>query len=613
MAHVLVLNAGSTSLKADVLDPHTGDRIRRVRIERVGASDATAAIDAGPPESAQAEDLSQAVALALRLLGDATASVCAVGHRVVHGGERFTVPTRLDDDVVQGIETLTSLAPLHQPGNLAGIRAARALRPDIPHIAVFDTAFHATLPRRARHYALPTDLAEAHGIRRYGFHGPSHQLTAQRVADHLGADLRDLRIITCHLGGGASLCAVEHGRSIDTSMGMTPLEGLVMGTRAGDVDAGVLLHLMRAEGLDADGLDDVLNRESGLKGLSGLSPDLRDIEAAAAEGDEAARLAIQVFAHRVRRYLGAYAVDMDGVDAIAFTGGIGENSALMRHRILQRLDVLGARIDEDRNRAVRVGPTARVAPIHDDTSRVQLLVVEADEALSIGRQTWKIAEKLHEVTPQRTIPIAVSARHVHLTQEAVEALFGPGHTLTPRNPLSQPGQFACEETVDVVGPRRTIEGVRVLGPTRPGCQVEVSRTDEFFLGVDAPVRLSGDLRGTPGITLRGPAGTLTLTEGLICALRHIHMTPEDAVAFGVQDRDVVEVEVTGGQRSLIFGDVVVRVKDSYALEMHVDTDEANAAELPRLGEGRIYADTPGRALLRRRDTRHDPTVGSDAS
>lgn len=603
---ILVINAGSTSLKADVLHPATGVRTRQVRVERVGEPSAFIHVDDREPMEASVPDATAAVDLALRHLGDALSDVRAVGHRVVHGGETFTAPTLVDDTVLDGISALSPLAPLHQPGNLAGLRAARAALPDVPHVAVFDTAFHATLPARARHYALPADLAQRHGIRRYGFHGPSHQLTAERVAAHLGTDPRELRLITCHLGGGASLCAVEYGRSVDTTMGMTPLEGLVMGTRAGDIDAGVLLHLMRAEGLDADALDDLLNRRSGLAGLSGGRADLRDIEARAGEGDEAARLAIQVFAHRVRRYLGAFTVDMGGVDAIAFTAGIGEHSALMRHRILQRLDGLGARLDEDANRDAVVSSAAPVAAIHDPSSRVKLFVVHGDEALSIARQTWRIAEQLDTVSDARPIPIAVSARHVHLTQAAVEALFGPGHTLTPRNPLSQPGQFACEETVDVIGPKRTIEGVRVLGPTRPGCQVEVSRTDEFFLGVDAPVRLSGDLKGTPGITLRGPAGTLTLTSGLICALRHIHMTPDDARAYGVQDRDVVEVEVTGSGRSLVFGDVIVRVSPKFALEMHVDTDEANAAELPRQAEGRIYTETSGRALLRRRDTRYDP-------
>jgi acetate kinase len=235
---------------------------------------------------------------------------------------------------------------------------------------------------------------------------------------------------------------------------------------------------------------------------------------------------------------------------------------------------------------------------------VHLLVVRTDEAHAIAAQTAALVAEADRVAAPRTIPIAVSARHIHLTQAAVEALFGAGHTLTPRNPLSQPGQFACEETLDVIGPKRTLERVRVLGPVRPGCQVEVSRTDEFFLGLDAPVRASGDTKSSPGVTLRGPAGTLTIPEGVICAWRHIHMHPTDAAAFGVKDKDVVEVEVNAGPRRLTFGDVLVRVSDQFALEMHIDTDEANAAELNSGAPGELAA-TPGEATLLRRSPRFD--------
>ena len=564
---VLVVNCGSSSIKLAVVE--AGRRVAETRLERV-------------------DDPVEALASALP---DLAKGIDAVGHRVVHGGETFAAPTVLDDDVVATLTTLVPLAPLHLPANLAGIAAARALLPSVPHVAVFDTAFHATLPRRARAYALPKELAAAYGIRRYGFHGPSHAFVARRAAAFLGEDLADLRIITCHLGNGASVCAVEYGRSVETSMGMTPLEGLVMGTRAGDVDAGVLIHLLR-RGLDVDGLDVVLNEQSGLLGLSGVSNDLRDLEA----GDDDARFALQVFAHRVRKYIGAYAVVMGGVDAIVFTGGIGENSASMRHRIAQRLDFLGARFDEDRNRDVHLDPASPVASLSAG-GRCALLAVATDEAVAIAADVEPVV-RAAPVGPG-TIPIAISARHVHLTDEAVATLFGPGHQLTPRAPLSQPGQFACEETVTVVGPRRRLERVRVIGPTRPGCQVEVSRTDEFFLGVDAPVRNSGDTKNSPGCTLIGPAGSLTLTEGLICARRHIHMHPDDAERFGVRDRDVVEVAVDSDGRDLIFGDVLVRVKPSYRLEMHLDTDEANAAEL-RSGDQAVLADTGRVASLRKR-------------
>jgi len=597
---VLVVNAGSSSLKLDVLDPDSGERVVSARVERVGTPESCVGWNGDDPTPLPAQDHGQALAAVLPTLLERAGELGAVGHRVVHGGESFDAPTRIDDSVVQTIQALSELAPLHNPANAAGIRAARELLPDLLHVAVFDTAFHSTLPRRARAYAIDQDVAVREGIRRYGFHGPSHEWVAHQAADWLDADLRDLRLITCHLGNGASVCAVEYGRSIETSMGMTPLEGLAMGTRSGDIDPGALLHLLR-QGWSIDELDHLLNRESGLAGLSERGHDLRDIERAASQGDEACRLAIHVYAHRVRKYVGAYAAVMGGVDGIVFTAGIGENSALVRHRVCQRLEFLGAHLSEQANRDARVSEQAPVAALHAPRSRVHLLAVRTDEARAIAGATARLASEADKVAPL-TIPVAVSARHVHLTHEAVEALFGPGHTLTPYRPLSQPGQFACEEKVDLVGPKRTIEGVRILGPTRPACQVEISRTDEFFLGVDAPVRNSGDVKNTPGIVLVGPAGRLELSEGLICARRHIHMTPDDAERFGVKDRDVVEVAIDSEDRNLIFGDVLVRVKDSYALEMHIDTDEANAAEVRGRMEGSLV-ETGASAIIQRRATR----------
>lgn len=578
---VVVVNCGSTSLKAAVLDPETGERFASVHVERIG--------DAVPDHGAA---LAQAVD---QLPGE----VDAVAHRVVHGGETFVAPTRIDPVVIEALEGVVPLAPLHVPANLSGIRAALEVWPDVPHVAVFDTAVHASLPRRARTYALPKELAEKHAIRRYGFHGPSHQWVARRAADWLGQDLTELRIITCHLGGGCSVTAWDGGASVETSMGLTPLEGLVMATRSGDVDPGALLALARAEGLDLDGLDRLLNRESGLKGLGG-SADLRDLEQKAEEGDDAARLAIAVFAHRVRKYIGAYAAVLGGVDAIVFTAGIGENGAAMRGRIAQGFEYLGARLDLDGNRTAAVSQQDDVAAIHQERSRCALLVVKTDENRALAQDAAEVVlghDRIGEAPP---IPVKISARHVHLTQEHVEALFGEGHTLTPRADLGQPGQYVCEERVTIVGPKRSIERVGIIGPTRPGTQVEISRTDEFHLGVDAPVRLSGDHRNTPGITLRGPAGEVTTDSGLICAWRHIHMRPQDAELYGVKHGDLVEVALDTESRDLVLRDVLVRVKSSYALEMHIDTDEANAADLGRNAVG-MLADTKGSARLTRRD------------
>ncbi len=605
--HILVINCGSSSIKADIRDHFSGRYVAEMEIERIGQPDSLLTLN-GESETLEGPlSHGDALGVALPRLLDGLSPdtpIRGVGHRVVHGGEKFSHPVRITDEVEAALDEISSLAPLHNPANLAGIRGARSVLPDVPHVAVFDTAFHATLPRRARSYALPHDITDKAGIRRYGFHGISHAYVAQKAADFLDSDLRDLRLITCHLGNGASLCAVEYGRSIETSMGMTPLEGLVMGTRAGDIDAGVLLHLQRHHGYDTEALDDLLNRKSGLAGLSGRTNDMRDILEQAAEGDEDCRMAIQVFAHRVRKYIGAYAAVMGGADAVVFTAGIGENSAILRHRIAQRLDFMGARLHEDRNREARVNRDNPVERVSTANSRCHLLAIQTDESRAIAEAASKLIMESDRLQDSRSIPVAISARHLHVQQETVEKLFGEGYQLTPRNDLSQPGQWAAEETVKVIGPRNSFPSVRILGPPRNLDQVEISRTDEFFLGIDAPVRASGDIENTPGIILEGPAGRVELKNGVICALRHIHMTPDDADYFGVQDRDIVEVAITGGERDLVFGDVLIRVSPSFALEMHIDTDEGNAANLGRGAEGTLVC-TAGRATLTRRRTTYD--------
>ncbi len=600
---ILVINCGSSSIKASIIDHLTGVREGDLRIQRLGGEGSTLEVN-GVSEPLSAKDHQEALSIAIpKLLEKFDGELAAVGHRVVHGGDQFQKPTIIDDEVEKVIESLFKIAPLHNPPNLAGIRAAKALL-DCPHIAVFDTAFHSTLPKRAKTYAIDTKIAASLGLRRYGFHGISHEYVSQEAAKFMESDRRDLRIITCHLGNGCSVTAVEYGRSVETSMGMTPLEGLVMGTRSGDLDPGVILELFRS-GKTVDEVDEILNRKSGLTGLSGIGNDLRDIEERASEGDENCRLAIQVFAHRVRKYIGAYAAVMGGVDAIVFTAGIGENSVMMRHRIAQRLDFLGAIFWEDHNRDVSLSVENPVAEISTRNSRCRLLVVKTDEEKHIAIDAAKLVLEMNTTKGDLVIPVAVSARHIHLTQETVEALFGEGYQLTERNPLSQPGQFACNETVSIVGPKRTLEKVRILGPTRPKNQVEISRTDEFFLGIDAPVRASGDVDNSPGCTLIGTDDRrVELKQGVICAWRHIHMQPEDAEKFGVQDRDVVEIAIQSNGRKLTFGDVLVRVKSSYKLEMHIDTDEGNAAELSRGAEG-MLVNTEGLASMRARLTKYD--------
>ncbi len=605
---ILIVNCGSSSLKGAVLDHASGARHASIKVERIGEPEPRMRINHGDWESIQADGHKLALEIGLSRLVAALPDdikVDAVAHRVVHGGDAFDRPTVIDEDVEAAIEENFVLAPLHNPANLAGIKAAQQILPDVPHVAVFDTAFHSTLPNRAKNYAIPKSYAAEHRIRRYGFHGNSHHYVALKAAEYMEADERDLRIITCHLGNGCSVAAVEFGRSVETSMGMTPLEGLVMGTRVGDIDPGILLTMLR-NGMDVDELDRFLNKECGLAGLSGVGNDMRDIEERAADGDDACRQAIQVFSHRVRKYIGSYAAVMGGVDAIVFTAGIGENSSQARHRIAQRLEYMGAVLDEDANRDASVDKFDNpVAEISSRNSRVRILVVATDEQFQIAKDAANHLIEEQRSHGELTIPVAVSARHVHLTQEAVEGLFGEGYQLTERNPLSQPGQFACNETVTVVGPKRQLERVRILGPTRSKNQVEISRTDEFYLGIDAPVRASGDVANSPGCTLIGTDGrTVELKEGVICAWRHIHMTPEDAELFGVQDRDVVEVAVSSGGRDLVFGDVLVRVKSSYKLEMHIDTDEGNAAELSKGAEGALIS-TDQSAHLTRRRTKYD--------
>ncbi len=509
----------------------------------------------------------------------------AIGHRVAHGGAKFREPQIINTEVIKDIEDCVPLAPLHNPPALAGIKVASEAWPNVPQVAVFDTAFHQTIPERATTYAVPEEWRKT-GLRRYGFHGTSHKYVMMRVAEELKTSPAQLRIISCHLGNGASVCAIERGVSVDNSMGMTSLEGLVMGTRSGDVDPGIFAYLKRTLGLTIEQIEDALYKKSGLAALSGLGRDMCDIEKQAAEGNKKAQLAIQVYAYRARKYIGAYAAVMGGVDVIAFTGGIGENSASMRKRICERFDYLGLDFDDDKNTSVKL--TDSEAPqIQRDNSRVRVIVTQTREQWMIAQETARIlALKKSPAETLPPIPVAVSAHHVHLTQASVEQLFGKGHQLHIHNNLSQPGYWAAEETVDVIGPRGEIKGVRVLGPCRDANQIEIAETEAYKLGIDAPVRLSGDTGGTPVVTLRGSAGSIQ-TEGLIVAKRHIHMNSKDAEKRGLKHGDQVEVAIQSDGRDLVFRDVSIRVDPHVITEMHIDTDEANAAHIKHGGIGEL--------------------------
>ncbi|HEY7639850.1 MAG TPA: acetate/propionate family kinase [Steroidobacteraceae bacterium] len=366
---IFVLNCGSSSIKSAIIDSAQRRRLCDVRVENADTQGFSAAV---------AQVLEE-----LRSRGGQHGQPDAFAHRIVHGGERFLRPTRIDDHVLAEIEQLNDLAPLHNPPALAAIQQARTAYPRTPHIAIFDTAYHATLPRHAREYALQQDLRQRFGIRRYGFHGISHAHVMHSVAAYVGVPAAELRIISCHLGNGASAAAIEHGRSVDTSMGMTPLEGLVMGTRAGDLDPGILLHVLQSGAVDAKDLDSVLNKQSGMEGLAGTN-DMREIDRRAAAGDQTARLALEIYAYRVRKYIGAYAAVMGGVDAIAFTGGVGENSASIREACSQRLEFLGAELDPQRNRSAQPDAATGCCEISRAGSRTRLLVVRADEEMAMA-------------------------------------------------------------------------------------------------------------------------------------------------------------------------------------------------------------------------------------
>lgn len=385
---VLVINSGSSSVKFQVVDVDRADGVLHGIVERIGESDATVAVTyrgETTERTLEIADHDAALRTAFETMAEAglslaDAGVTAVGHRVVHGGTVFSEPTLIDDDVVATVDRLGALAPLHNPANVKGIEVARRELPDVPQVAVFDTAFFHALPAAASTYAIDRDVAREHDIKRYGMHGTSHEYVSGRVAEFLERDPVSLNQIVLHLGNGASASAVRGGAAVDTSMGLTPLEGLVMGTRSGDIDPGIVMHLRRSADLDVDGIDTLLNRRSGIKGLSGVT-DFRELRRLVDEGDDDARLAFDVYIHRLRKYLGAYMIGLGRVDVVTFTAGVGENSPEVRAAALADLENYGIVLDEERN-AVR-SKDARV--ISADSSAVTVLVVPTNEELAIAR------------------------------------------------------------------------------------------------------------------------------------------------------------------------------------------------------------------------------------
>ena len=399
MAYALVLNSGSSSIKFQIVDPTASASDRPFvtgLVERIGEPNGRISIkiEGRHVESNMPiRDHRGGLMLAIAMLdangaGPTAVDIIACGHRVVHGGNTFSAPVLVDDEVVEQIRELVPLAPLHNAANVDGIEVARDLLPDVPHIAVFDTGFFTDLPAAAANYAIDLDVARQHQIRRYGFHGTSHEFIAREVADHLGQSVEELNQIVLHLGNGASVSAIRGGQAQDTTMGLTPLEGLVMGTRSGDIDPGVIFHLYRTAGMDIDAIDDLLNRRSGVKGLSGIN-DFRVLHEKMDEGDEKAKLAYDVYIHRLRRYIGAYMITLGRVDTITFTAGVGENDATVRTNSLADLENFGIKVDEEKNQN---GSGPRIISTEDSATKV--LVVPTNEELAIAQKSAAIAESL---------------------------------------------------------------------------------------------------------------------------------------------------------------------------------------------------------------------------
>ncbi len=395
---ILLLNCGSSSVKYQVIDATSEAVLATGLIQKIGLPEGTLdhTVAPGTPDEHRAHidqaipDHTEALRLMTRAFGEygpSLAEVKAVGHRTVHGGERFRRTVRIDDAVIQGLRDLSPLAPLHNPPGIAGIEAAMAALPNVPHVAIFDTAFFSTLPAEAYTYAIDAELAAKHGIRKYGFHGTSHSYVSKKVAEVLGRDLEELNQIVCHLGNGASISAIRGGVAIETSMGLTPLQGLVMGTRPGDVDPGLHAFLAR-EGMTIDEIDTMLNKKSGLSGMTGGTSDFRDLDARIEAGDEAARLAYDVYVHRLVSYIGSYLALLGGVDVLVFTAGVGENAVNVRESVCDRLAPLGFLLDDDANGVRSKQPRV----ISQEGSPVTIMVVPTNEELMMARETVAVLD-----------------------------------------------------------------------------------------------------------------------------------------------------------------------------------------------------------------------------
>ncbi|MCD6179723.1 MAG: acetate kinase [Bacteroidales bacterium] len=397
---IIVLNCGSSSIKYQLFDMPSQQVIAKGLVDKIGLKGSL--IDHEREDGAHAIlegeilDHKQGIEYVLGvLLSEKYGSIKeleeidAVGHRVVHGGERYGESVRINESVTNTLEEMIDLAPLHNPPNLDGINAITELLPEVPQVGVFDTAFHQTMPKHSFLYGIPYSLYKKHGVRRYGFHGSSHKFVSKKAAEFLNKPMSELNIITCHLGNGASIAAIQKGKSIDTSMGMTPIEGLIMGTRSGDLDIGALFHIIKKEKIDLATANTLINKHSGMLGISGVSSDMRDIEKAAEEGNERAQCSLKMYQYRIKKYIGSYAAAMGGVDTIVFTGGIGENDWLTRQNSVQGLEFMGVELDKSKNTGMR----GKTMDISTDSSKVKILVIPTNEELVIASDTFEILDK----------------------------------------------------------------------------------------------------------------------------------------------------------------------------------------------------------------------------
>ncbi len=394
---ILVLNCGSSSIKYALYNMDDKSVMTSGGAERVGLDEAFVKVKM--PDGTKKKVMhdipehTEGVKFIFSLLTDPEIGVIksldeidAVGHRMVHGGEKFNKSVVLTDEVLDVFKSVSDLAPLHNPANLKGVQAVSELMPGLPQVGVFDTAFHQTMPAHSYLYAIPYELYEKYGVRRYGFHGTSHRYVSQRVCEFLGVNYGEKRIITCHIGNGGSVAAVENGKCVDTSMGLTPLEGLMMGTRSGDIDGGAVTFLEKKLGLDADGMSNLLNKKSGVLGITGISSDMREIDDAVANGDERAKLALDMYNYRIKKYVGAYAAAMGGCDIIVFTAGVGENQYQMREAVCENMEYMGVKLDKEKNKGVRGVEAVISAP----ESKVTVCVIPTDEELMIATDTMNL-------------------------------------------------------------------------------------------------------------------------------------------------------------------------------------------------------------------------------